>query len=430
MTYSNSYIHIWSTFSPSLSNSFESPIEIELLQAFKIPIQKSFLKYGLFYILNKEVSWESVGSSSLSKCVLLPTGPTQLLSLSLPRINGKFNFFILNVTNFTGKVTLNFVYEKNTKNKNFGIKTFVKSAKNKKNIGLIKTIEINVQPNKKFLVPFYLFCEMSTNSREFNEIQSSLMPILDKSKSNSEIEFRSQIIECVHSIPKLSNINFLRTLILPIEKRISLQQILHDYNLSTSALSLRFYVGGSTTIATPNGAFVNYWNQLFIGYDKTTGKKCPEISMFYTSESPSRKPLPIHQSFLPIPVNCNSILTLNLNQFDKNKIFVYCVFSYSCLQCAFPSGFFLISHLENNLETLLFRVPVFSDVNNSKLAVCFRIECVEDVWQIVPMRMYFNTRSDMEFQLDALNSRNWNLNPNNENITNNSNHLNESLAMN
>lgn len=72
----------------------------------------------------------------------------------------------------------------------------------------------------------------------------------------------------------------------------------------------------------------------------------------------------------------------------------------------------------------------FPNVNSSKLAVCFRIECVENEWQIVPMRMYFNNRKNMEFHLDALNARNWNSNQIEANSNDNSNHSNESLALN
>ena len=67
--YTNTFFHIWCTFSPC-HNNYESPVEIELLQAFSIPYKKDDKKFGYFYKLNKENPWESVGRSSLHRCFL------------------------------------------------------------------------------------------------------------------------------------------------------------------------------------------------------------------------------------------------------------------------------------------------------------------------------------------------------------------------
>lgn len=419
----NTYIHVWSNYSPSIQSA-EPQVEIELFQALKMPSIEKRQKAGLCYFLDKNISWESVGKSSLTQCFNGPTGPTQIHSLSLPQISDIYTFFVLNVCNFSGQVSLNFVFENKADSKYIDNKLFIKPKKRRPTIGTIKVIDINVQPNTKILVPYYMFYETNStkaNLFEFYQIGSETeMPIFDKSKDlaiidysdkvGSEIGFFSEIIEKVRSIPRLSNMNFLRTNILPNIKTVSLSKTLRDYNLQQEP-TFRFYVGGSTTISSGGFMYINFWHQYFIGYDKTTGQICPEISKIYTTETPNNEPPKQDKSYLPITMDWNSILTLNLDQIGKDKILIYCIFCRSDLETAFPYGFFLISHLFNNNETLLFQNPLFVDADICTCGFFFRIEYLQNEWKLIPMRHYFRKRNEMEFCLQSMQSNNWILPP-------------------
>lgn len=409
-TYSKHFIHLWATFSPPITN-FETPVEIELLQAFPIEDETSDIKYGLYYNLNKETPFESIGKSSSPRYFLGPTGLTQIHSFSVSRMNGKFTFFILNISNFSGKVTLNFISEQKGKFQHFNNYNYMQpKTPNNEEIGIIKTIEINVQPNMKYCIPFYLFFEyheFKKNTFEFTEITTA--PVLDKNTLNqgkSEIEFHSQIITNIQSVPENEDVNFLRTNVLPSIEKVSLSKILNDFHLNEDC-ELRVYVGGSKIHMTGNSAYTDFWNQSFVVYDKTTGQRCPEISKLLTSKPISQYASHFTPSFLKTKLKWNSILTLNLNEIGKDKTLVYFVSSSSDLQEAFPSGFFLISSLLNENETLLFRNPIYADVRETFYAICFRLEFCENGWEIIPMRHYFKTRNEMDFVLDSIHANNW-----------------------
>lgn len=408
----NAYIHLWCNYSPSISDSTPK-VDIELFQIIKMPVNVKGLRIGLAHVLDKSVSWESVGRSSLEKCFKDSTGLTQVHSLALPQISGMFSFFVLNVNDFSGKVSLNIVFEGKTKTKYIDSLLFIQPEEKKQLIGTLKSIDTNVQENKKYLIPFYIYYETNStkaNIFEFNHFGQD-MPIFDKSKNTSTFDFYSQVIEKARSIPYLSKMQFLRTSILPNEETVSLSKMLRDYNLQQGS-TFRFYVGGSTTFGAASYVLINYWHQYFIAYDKTTGQRCPEISEIYTSETPNNEPLKQSESFLPISMEWNSILTLNLDQFGKNIVYIFCINCRSDLQTAFPYGFFLISQLTNNNETPLFYNPVFVDGGICTCATFFRIEYLQNEWKIIPMKHYFRKKNVMEFCIDSMHSNNWILPPN------------------
>lgn len=410
----NSILHIWATFSPNQDHA-NNPAEIELLQAIPIPDDKNIDRIGYFYNLSKENSWESVGRSSLDRYFLGPTGPTQVHSLSLPKLDGKYTFFILDVADFSGKISLNFAYENSGDFAHFADKCFIKTKKNNQSIGIIKTIDVDVEPNKKYLVPYYFFIEMNSmkmTEYEFNRFLSEKDEItFDKSKIlknicldytdrlSLESEFHSKIIKKAQTIPNLEKINFLRTNILPLYKSVSLSKLLCDYKLK-DASNIRFYVGGSTTNTAGMAAYVDPWKQNFIAYDKTHGQINSEISMMIEDQLKSDYQDMKLISKLPGKVNWNSIISLNLNQIDKDTVLTYYVYCNSYLLNAFPSGFFLISQYEDKKETLLFRNTIFADSWKSHYAICCRLEYIDDEWKIYPMRKYFETEKLMAEGLD------------------------------
>lgn len=414
--YTNYFIHLWPTFNPPLQNQ-ESPVEIELLQAFHFEEEKSDIQYGIFYNLNKDTPFESIGKSSTPRYFIGPTGLTTLHSFSVPRLNGKYTFFILNVSQFSGTVTLNFVSEQKGDYFHFDDKNFMR-PKNSQKIGTIRTIDVNVQANMKYLVPFYLFFETNEfkrNTFEFNECttiatvdRSTLQPSVDYSdRLRQDIEFHSKIMQNVQSIPDNEEIHFLRTTVLPNVEPVSLTKTLQDFNLQSDC-ELRVYVGGAKIYYSGNSSsYTDFWNQSFVVYDKKTGERCPELIEELTSKPISQFTTNFPTSFLPIHFRWNSILNVNLNKIGKDKILVYLVSSSSDLQEACPRGFFMISHLLNETETLLFRNMIHADLRETHYAICFRFEYIDDDWKIIPMRKYFKDKNEMNFVLDLMRTNNW-----------------------
>lgn len=418
-SYSKNNIHLWATFSPPLNN-FETPVDIELLQAFSIEDEQSDIKYGLYYNLNKETPFECIGKSSSPHNFLGPTGLTQIHSFAISRMNGKCTFFILNVANYTGTVTLHFILDPKGKFDHFDDKNYMQ-PKNSQEIGTIRTIDVKVEPNKKFCVPYFLYFEtheFKKNTFEFFECET--IANFDKTKIQnengqreysdrvrSEIEFHSEIMKNVRLIPENENVNFLRTNVLPFSEKVSLVKTIEDFHLQPEC-DLRIYVGGSRTFSIGNDAYTDFWNQGFIVYDKNSGQRCPELSQTLTSKPINQYTATFSKSFLPLKLKWNSILTLNLNQIGSDKILVYFVSaSSSRLQEALPSGFFMISHLCNEYETLLFRNLIYADLRESHFAVCFRFEFCENEWKILPMRRYFNDKNEMDFVIDSMHANNW-----------------------
>lgn len=420
-SYLDTTIHIWATYSPPLEN-YSKPVEIELLQSFYFQKKNGLNQSGIFYTLNKEISWQSIGKSTLSKFFFGQSGLSQVHSLSVSKLSGKYTFFILNAFEYSGKVTLNFISEKRGKNHTFGNIKFMKPKKKHPKIGIINSIEINVQPNKKFCVPFYLYYRVNSArsySYEFNQFESEPI-IFDKSavpnypnlnysdRISSEISFNSQIVERMHSIVNIENVNFLRTNILPNNEQISLSKTLQDYQLQNDA-ELRIYVSGSTTVSTQNGTFHDYWNQDFIAYNKNTGKKVSHISEMLKSQQFTEYSSHVSNSYLPTSFKCNFIQPLNLNLIGKEIILIYFVYSNSPLGVAYPPGFFLISHLAGNKETLLFYNPIVTDVLKSHCVMCFRIEFVENDWKIIPMKRFYKDQKQMKASIESIKTNNWNL---------------------
>lgn len=418
-SYSKNNIHLWATFSPPIQN-FETPVDIELLQAFQIEDDTSETQFGIYYNLTKETPFECIGKSSTPYRFVGPTGLTQIHSFSIPRMNKKYTFFILNVTNYSGKVTLNFILDPKGKIEHFEDRNYMQ-PRNSQEVGTIRTIDVEVQPNMKFCVPYFLYFEYHEFKKNvFEFIQCETVKNFDKSKFlndktqfdysdkvRSEIEYHSEIMKNVQSIPENENINFLRTNILPLSEKVSLSKTIEDFHLQPDS-NIRIYVGGSKTFTMGNDAYTDFWNQGFIVYDKNTGQRCPELSESLTSKPISQYSSNFVKSFLLQKLKWNSILTLNLNQIGSDKILVYYISaSSSDLQEAFPPGFFLISHFVNESETLLFRNPIYSDLRESHFAICFRFEFSENEWKIIPMRYYFKDKNEMNFVLDSMHANNW-----------------------
>lgn len=398
------YIHVWATFTPSIEK-YENQIEIDLLQA--------CLKTGYFYNLNNSHSWESVGYSSYDCVFHGQTGFTPIRTFFLERIDEKINFLIVNVENYSGVITLNFVAEQKMKEECFEDKFFL-SLKNNKNdlIGKVKTVDIKVEKNKKYCAPVYLFYEekMIKNSFEINQFQSFSThnyKLKEDITDNllSQIPFDSSIMEVAHyEIEYLKNIKLMKTFILPKNEPISLQKIFREFNIQPH-FKLRIYIDGSTTCSNGGCTFTNFWKPFFKIFDKNTGHLCRDIS-----QSLLKSPfLHVRNQFDKnrIPIDWHTFIDLDLDEIGIEKVVVLNIKCHSSLKLASTPGMICISRVVGDDETLLFRNPIFEDSDSSFCGIFMRFEFIQNEWFIVPMRYCFTKKRKLDLVSYALFKNKW-----------------------
>lgn len=407
---SNPFLHVWATFNPSIK-SIDNNIEIEILQINKD--KKS--NEGFFYNLNNHHSWESVGYSSSTHKILGPTGFTPIRTFSLERINNNYNFFILNVLNYSGVITLNIVAERQGKKVYINNACFI-SPRNDKNhiIGTVKMVDIKVESNKKYLVPIYLFYEKKIIKKtfeinQFQQLEDNYTQLKSDfvEQSRSEIPFDSKIAGIAQAeIEDLNDSNLMKTLVLPANEKVNLHKIFSEFNLQFHS-KIRIYINGSTTRSNGTSSFTHYWTPYFIVYDINTGQLCPEISKKLSKKSIYHFRGLFEKSALPI--KWHSYVDLDLNEIGIDKIIVFNIECYSTLESASPPGSVHIANVEGDKETLLFRNLVFEDNHQTYVTSFMRIEFIDDSWNIVQMRYSSKKKKKLDLFIDVLFKNTWNI---------------------
>lgn len=417
-------IHFWVTYNPPLeiTNNEQIPVEIELLEASLYDDRKSGDLNVFFTNLNKYCNWETVGNSSNNHVFPSPSGVTQVHTFALSRVSDCYVFFILNVNNYAGTVTINFIEEKKDKTKNFQDGPYFEVDSKKDQIGTVKTVSLQVEPNKKFCAPLFMFYEKKTFSKklEFNQF-----PVVsfDKSKManendttveysdiiSSQTPFHAEIMQQVrNTISELKDSNFMRLNALTNSVPISISKTIRDFNLQVSN-RIRIYVGGATTEQEQHNSnqppVTNYWEPKFIVYDANNHARCPAISSALESNPNKETSFSAGKNFMGF--KAHTVVDLDLSQVGNDKIVVFCIHCQSCLNMANPPGFFLITHFDGNQEMLLFRAPFYVDQSNVHDALCLRFENIVNDWKIIPMRRYFKDGKQMDSMVDTLNANKW-----------------------
>lgn len=410
---SKPFIHIWTTFTPSPPN-IENIVEVELLQALTIKEKKN--EYGFYFHFNKFYPWESVGYSSSSKSILGQTGYTQIHTLFPERISGKYNFFILNVGNYSGIVTLNFVAEKSGKQKFLKEGTFQVPKTRKPQIGTIKTIDVHVEPNKKYCVPLYFFYEKKFFSEkiEFNEFPLITANMLTNSEENDQktdftdfMSYENMFNSAIIEVAPLNDVHFLKTFVMPTSEKVSIQKLFQEFDIQFNS-KIRIYINGSTTHNSGNNSHTDFWTPSFVIYDNMTGQRCPEIS-----KELKKKPK-MHTRFFDKNVLGNDwhyFVDLNLDEIGIDKTIVFNIYCVSTLESACPPGMLLITHVNadngDDDVTILMRNVIYTDSCDTRSACFFRLEFIEDSWFIIPMRLCCKEGKKLDFILDSLYRMNW-----------------------
>lgn len=394
-------IHLWPTFSLSDQNI---PIEVELLQAYFVKGKKNGLN-GLYYNFNTQTSWESVGSSSLNTYIFNPTGPSQIHTFSPHRIDSKYEFFIVNNnSNFKGVVTLNFLCEREGSQKIVKNQRFILPHEKHTKNGIMKTVDVNCEPNTKILAPILMYCQCKSFKND--KIEFATIPSIKSDISDSSSNFCADVIEKAKAtVNKFNNVTFHQTNVMNNNEKHSLIKIFTDLNLRI-CFNLRIYIGGLYEHKDREGSRKYYWEMQFAVFDKETLLRCHEIE-----KSLTKKPnlvSPILNNGKPLyGMKWNSYVNLNLDKIDMNKVILFIIHCDASLESATTDGFYLISQMDGDTESLLFRNMVFVDKKHSHYLVCFRLEFVDDGWEIFPMRYHFAKKKKMNPVIDSLFANNW-----------------------
>lgn len=403
--YSNFFIHVWLTYNPPISN-FDNQIEIELLQA----CSQNDFKAGYFFNLKSFHSFESVGYGTSKGIFRGQTGFTPIITFSMERINEKVNFLIVNVGNYKGVVTVNFVGEQKEKEEYLDEKFYLSVKKNNV-IGTIKSVDILVEPNKKYCAPVCFYYQKKLIKSDFviKKFQNFTTHNFQKSdvadQLFSEIPFNSSIIEVAQSeIEILKNVKLMKTFVLPMKEQISLQKVFHEFNLHPH-FKIRIYINGSTTSTTGSCAYTNFWKPHFKIYDKEYGHLCHEIS------KPLLKPPLFHfrtqSDKSSIPIDWHSYVDLDLDEIGPEKIIVFIIRCRSSFKSANSNGMIGIASSEMGKEILLFRNQIFEDDNLNNFGIFMRFEYINREWFIIPMKYCFTQKKKLDYVADALFKNNW-----------------------
>lgn len=394
---SKSILHVWLSFNPPIK---DEKVEIELLQSYEFDSQN---KRGIYYNFNSNSSWETVGYSSNNNYLYGPTGSTQIHSLLPERIEGKYNFFIINNANYSGIITLNFIGEQKEKIKVFRNGNYYVPKKGE--IGIIQKFDLTCKPNNKYCAPFYLYYHKNhKNPLEFGSFKVMKIKKTKDYSSKNDYEFHKKIIEKAKNvISDWKNVNFIRTNVLTNNHPISLNQVLKDFNLQIDT-NLRIYVGGLTKKNYTDTSFFDYWMPEFIVYDIPTNTRQPEIP----KELKMKPNMKIADNDPPFyGFKWNSFVNINLDKIGNEKVIVFVVYCSAYLEAETSNSFFLISHIDGDKETLIFRCPIFPDGYHTHFEVLFRFEYINNEWCIVPMKFYFKKSLKMKSVLDAMYCNNW-----------------------
>lgn len=174
-------LHLWMTSDPQYENDGSYiPIELEIFQLkrefYSLDIRPNDIWY--YSYCDNLNSWNVTGVSSSETPIFNGIQFSQIHSFNIRKLYNSFNFFVLNVSNYSGKVTLNFIAEKYFKRLGHLNGFYIPIPfDDDSEIGLVKTIDIQVEPNKKYAIPLYLFIKQSYEDHKYH-VDSQIEPIL------------------------------------------------------------------------------------------------------------------------------------------------------------------------------------------------------------------------------------------------------------
>lgn len=405
------YIHIWATFSPPNYDFQNNPIEISMIQGCKYG-NTNGCYWGSYSFYSKQTLWENVGYNSQNEYIFTPSGLSQIHSLSFHRINLKMITFILNVSNYQGTVTMNLVLENEKEVKIFNNQQYIVPEIKHKKIGILKTYEIQCEPNHKYCFPFCMFRQKYDHQILFFDFPCLSMKKISSSSEESDDDFNSLIINQIKTkFAYFNNLDFFLHHQINNDE-VTLLKFFEDLDLPVN-FDLKIYVGGGTVIKCSDVDFEYFWEPFLYIYDKNKNESCKVIDKTLINKKSC--------SFNAFGYECNFCIELNLNRLDINYVFILIIYSDIQMEETENDGFFLITQQNKESQAFLFANMIYPDKFNVHYAICFRLEYVEDSWVIYPMRSYYKTKRKELNAIDHLILNNWFLPDNNYSIENQKN---------
>ena len=398
-------LHFWITSSPQCEfDGSYSPIELEITQItrnYNISNIRSNEKWHYSHC-DKFVSWRTTGVNFSETPVFVGSQFSQIYSFIVYKITNIFNFLILNVSNYEGKVTLNLIAEHY-----MPFKPIVDDSQ----IGMIKTIDINVEPNKKYAIPFYLLLTSAFEDNKyvynlqiepilFNDIIYN-KPQIDQNQDlddleDHEINFHHEIIARAQEIIEpLQNSQISIINSIPYCKKVLLYKKLNKLGLHINP-NIRIYVYKNIH----NSDYSIYGYPFFFVIDKKSHQRCKDIESKLLKKPYYRfKSLEFHKQF---DFAYNLFVDLNLNEIGGDKIIFFNMklkveFEY------FSFGKYWISHFDGDQETLLFENYITGEKYGlSHKVILLKFDFVDNDWVISPINQYFKHKKDLKTKINFL----------------------------
>lgn len=405
------FFNVFTTYSPPVQFDSKLPVEIELFQAFPVmqteEDKKSHVHNGIYYYLTKDNTWDEVGFSTNENCIAYPTGKTQLQTCMLNLINDKAEVFVLNVGDYTGTITVNFIGGHKGKFKTFSEGECYVSKSSDFEIDRFLELQIKVEKNKKYVVPVLItdLSQKLPNGQIVNEF-----PLLEFEKNSdfSEEQLEKQILDEILKInTNWQKTNFSKASIIPSSQKVSLSKILNEHQLPP-VMNFKVYMGGSAKNYQNNITLSSYWTPTFIVLDSKSGTRCTEIEESLVSDENMKNCKPAvnylkKQIYGSVWTFC---VDLNLDSIGPEKVVVLCVKSGSVLENSQPPGSLTIVDAEKG--TLLLRKHIVVDKGEkSHFGTCLRFQRAEGGWEAVPMFEFFSEEEKMISYVDSLYKNDW-----------------------
>ena len=377
-------LHFWVTLDPKYENDeLNNPIKIELI-TINVGLHNMNLKSGeniCYSHFNEFVSWKPTKIESSIKNVFVGTEFTQMHSIQINCLDDVYDVIILDVSNYTGRATLHLIAEGNWK--------FNQSNK----IGTIEQIDIHIENNKKYVVPFTLHsnfladgkCDLEINSIPTNNLvfdkKNPYEDYLDQTLN--ETPFHSEIISMVKEVtPSLTNTNIVKSNILPETGQFSLQKIFRNAGLQSNDYKIRIYYDA-------RGGRHPFCYVL----DMTNKKRSQQIEKEIKKKTVSKK-------FLNDTFSSRScMIELDLNQIGRDKI-IYINDDNTLKKVHFINV--AMTHMNGENETLLIQNRIAIKNICACFTVLLKIMFINDEWNLIPVNHDFYSKKEMSSAINKL----------------------------
>lgn len=389
----NPIILAWLTLDPIIEyDGINNPIKLELMEV-NVGCNNLYLCYykNIYYSLyNEFVSWKNTRIESSDKNAFVGSEFAQIHKFHLNSLQGVYAVFILNVSNYTGKVKFNLI-AKNWK---------YPQVNEERMIGTITTIDVQVEANKKYVIPCTFHLEKE-NEKQFLEIDSipTNNVVFDKTCQTdndyldyifSENQFHSEIISMIKEAnPLLSNINIINNNILPQKGQFSIQKLFRNVGLQANS-TIRIYYDGFDKMDS------------FFSVLDMTNKKISKKNVKGIKEKKEWG-----RSY-NLCFGFSAFYDIDLNIIGKDKaIFINDTNKLNQIYHVDVA----MTFIDGENETLLFKNKIEIENKYARYSVLLKIVNIDDDWMLIPVNHGFDYKHEMNSAFERLINDQYLINP-------------------